>query len=321
MGWMAAVMTGLLAVLPMTAALAEKYPTRPITIVIGFTPGGSNDVVARIVARQLEAELSQPVVVENRPGASGTLGTNYVAKSRPDGYTLALGSLGPLVISQSTYADIPYDTTRDFEPVNSVALTPEVICVNAELPVRTLGELVALSDTRPVTIATSGTGGLTNLAIDLLRGESGGDFVAVPYKGAGPAISDTVGGHVDAVVMDLPALAPQIDSGKLRAVAVTNRQRSGMYPEVPTSGEQGLGRVQAVNWFGLLAPRGTPPSVVATLDDALHRILSMPSVREQLGQQGLEVFVQESPAAFGLVLRDEVERWKAIARSANIAAK
>jgi len=260
------------------------------------------------------------VVVDNRPGANATLGTGQVAHAEPDGYTITLGSLSPLVIALATYDNLPYDTARDFEPINTVALTPEVIAVHPSVPVKTLPELVALSKTGQVSLSSSGNGGLPHLAIELLKKVSGGNFLHVPYKGAGPAVVDAMGGHVNGVVMDLPALATQVKGGKLRAVAVTNEERTSVLPEVPTSGEQGLKGVQAVNWFALMAPAKTPAAVVAKLNDALMKVCVLPEVKEEFDRAGVAAFTQPSPAAFRKFLGEEITRWGTIARDAGAKA-
>lgn len=307
------------ALLPLICS-AQDYPTKPIRLIIGFPPGGSNDIVARIIGPKMAEILGQNMVVENRPGANATLATDFVAKSPPDGYTITLASLSPLVISLATYAKIPYDTAKDFAPINTVALAPEVVAVHPSVPARTLPELVALSKTRRISLSSSGNGGLPHLAIELLKNVSKGDFLHVPYKGAGPAVTDTIGGHVNGIIMDLPAVSAQIKEGKLRALAVTNVQRAGVLPEVPTAGEQGLAGVQAVNWFGLVAPRGTHPAIVAKLNDALMKTLSQPQVKEQFANIGLEVFTQTSPEAFARFLDEEIVRWGRVAREAGAKA-
>jgi len=301
-------------------ALAQDYPTKPIRMIVGFPPGGSNDVLARIIAPKMAEILGQNVVVENRAGANATLGTDYVAKSAPDGYTITLGSLSPLVISLATYPKIPYDTAKDFAPINTVALTPEVVAVHPWIQARTLPELVALSKKKRISLSSSGNGGLPHLAIELLKNVSKGDFLHVAYKGAGPAVTDTLGGHVDGIVMDLPAVATQVKEGKLRALAVTNRQRAGVLPDVPTAGEQGLAGVQAVNWFGLMAPKGTPPAIVAKLNDALLKTLAQGAVKEQFANIGVETFTQSSPEAFARFLDEEIVIWGRIARDAGAKA-
>jgi tripartite-type tricarboxylate transporter receptor subunit TctC len=307
------------AVLPALGA-AQDFPSRAIKMVVGFPPGGSNDVVARIIAPRMAEILKQPVVVENRPGANATLGTGQVARAEPDGYTITLGSLSPLVIAMATYDNLPYDTAKDFAPINTVALTPEVIAVHPSVEAKTLPELVALSKTRQVSLSSSGNGGLPHLAIELLKKVSGGNFLHVPYKGAGPAVVDAMGGHVNGVVMDLPALATQVAGGKLRAIAVTNRERTSVLPDVPTSGEQGLDGVQAVNWFALMAPAKTPADVVAKLNDAMVKVCALPEVKEEFARSGVAAFNQPSPDAFRKFLGEEITRWGTIAREAGAKA-
>ncbi len=306
--------------LVLAPAQAQDHSAKAIKLVVGFPPGGSNDIVARIIGPKLAYALGQPVVIENRPGANATVGTDFVAKASPDGYTITLGSLSPLVISLATYPNIPYDTARDFAPINTVALTPEVVAVHPSVPVKTLPDLVALSKKKQVSLSSSGNGGLPHLAIELLKNVSKGNFLHVPYKGAGPAVIDTIGGHVNGVVMDLPAVARQIKEGKLRALAVTNLQRTSVLPDVPTSGEQGLSAVQAVNWFGLMAPRGTPAPIVAKLNDALTKVLALPQVKEEFARAGVEPFVQPSPEAYRKFLEEEILRWGKIARDAGAKA-
>ncbi len=296
---------------------AQNYPQKPITLVIGYPPGGSNDVVARIIAPKLGELLGQQVVVENRSGANATIATHYVAKAAPDGYTLLLGSLSPLVISLATFPKIPYDTAKDFAPINNVALTPELIAINPSVPAKTLGELVALSKTKRISLSSSGSGGLPHLAIELLKNVSKGDFLHVPYKGAGPAVTDTIGGHVNGIIMDLPAVAAQVKEGKLRALAVTNVQRTSVLPDVPTSGEQGYASVLAVNWFAVMAPKGTPATIVAKLNDALMKTVAEQQVKEKLANVGVEVYTKASPDAFRKFLNEEIVRWGKIARDAG----
>jgi tripartite-type tricarboxylate transporter receptor subunit TctC len=308
------------SVLSPKAALAQDYPNRPIKMVVGFPPGGSNDVVARIIAPKMAELLGQPVVVDNRPGANATVGTDLVAKSAPDGYTITLGSLSPLVISLVTYANIPYNTATDFVPINTVALTPEVIAVHPSSPAKSLQELVALSKKGPITLSSSGNGGLPHLAIELLKRETKGDFLHVPYKGAGPAVVDTLGGHVNGVVMDLPAVGTQVKEGKLRGLAVTGRSRAAVLPDLPTAAEQGLPGVYAVNWFALMAPKGTPAAIVTKLNDALLKALAMPEVKDQFAKAGVEEYTQPSPVAMRKFLDEEIARWGKIARDAGAKA-
>jgi tripartite-type tricarboxylate transporter receptor subunit TctC len=301
-------------------AQAQEYPNKPIRIVVGFPPGGSNDVVARIIAPRLAEVLGAPVVIDNRPGANATIGTDYVAKAAPDGYTLTLGSLSPLVLSPFTYDKLGYDTQRDFTPITTVAMTPEVIAVHPSVTAKTMKELVEQSKTKQVTVSSSGNGGLPHLAIELLKNESKGDFLHVAYKGAGPAVTDTIAGHVQAVVMDLPAVSAMIRDGRLRAIAVTNTSRSPVLPNTPTSGEQGYPGVQAVNWFALMAPAKTPKPIIDKLHDAVIKVTSMPQVREEFAKVGVEAFTQPSPDAFTKFLGQEMNRWGKIVKDSGAKA-
>jgi len=299
---------------------AQGYPHKQITLVVGYPPGGSNDVVARVIGPKMAEILGQPVVIENRPGASSTTGANYVAKSAPDGYTLMLGGSGPLAIGLATFPSLPYDPLKDFALINTAGVTPELLAVHPAVPAKTLAELVALAKKKQVSLASSGSGGLPHLAIELLKNVSKGDFLHVPYKGAASAITDTIGGHVNGVIMDLAPLMPQIKEGKLRALAVANRKRTSLLPDVATSGEQGYPDVQAVNWFAIIAPRGTPAPVVAKINDALMKTVAQAQVKEKFASVGVEPFVQTAPDGFRKFLEEEITRWGKIARDARAKA-
>jgi tripartite-type tricarboxylate transporter receptor subunit TctC len=281
---------------------------------------GSNDVAARVVAPKLAEILGQPVVVENKPGANATLGTDFVAKSAPDGYTLTLGSLSPLVLSLFTYSKIPYDTQKDLVAITTVAMSPEIIAVHPSVPATTLSQLVEYAKTKEVTLSSSGNGGLPHLAIELLKGQSKAKFLHVPYKGASPAVMDTVGGHVNGVVMDLAAVAPHVRDGRLRGLAVTIENRAAGLPDIPTTAEQGLPGVIALNWFAIMAPAKTPKAIVDKLHAAVLKATAMPSVKEELAKAGIEPFTQPSPEAFRKFLAEEIVRWGKIARDAGVKA-
>src|SRR5687767_3623643 len=242
-----------LAALTLTCAIAQAqdFPTKPVRLIVGFPPGGSNDIIARVLAPKVSELLGQQVVVENRAGANAIIATDFVAKSAPDGYTLLLGSVSPLVISPHAYSKLPYDTLADFAPITTVAMTPEIFAVHPSLPAKSLKELVALARSQPgkLSLASSGNGGLPHLAIELFKTTAGVNVLHVPYKGAAPAITDTMGGHVDAIAMDLPPVLPHVKSGRLRALAMASERRTPLLPELPTSGEQGLPALLAVNWF------------------------------------------------------------------------
>lgn len=301
-------------------AVAQDYPSRPINLIVGFPPGGSNDIVARILAPRLGEALGQPVVVVNKPGSNALIGTDFVAKAPPDGYTITLASASPLVIAPATYAKLPFDPIKDLQGITTVAATPELVAVHPSTPAKDLAELVALARTKDVTISSSGNGGLPHLAIELLRSATGGRFLHVPYKGAGPAVTDTAGGHVQGVIMDLPALQALVKDGKLRPLAITNKERSPVLPETGTSVEQGVPSLLAFNWFAVMGPAKMPKPVVDKLHAALVKVAQSPEVREAMLKVGVEPMTHASPDAFASFMRDETARWGKIARDAGAKA-
>jgi tripartite-type tricarboxylate transporter receptor subunit TctC len=297
---------------------ADDFPSHPIHLVVGFPPGGSNDIVARILAPRLSQILGVSVIVDNRPGANATIGTEYTVRAAPDGYTITLGSASPLAISPYTYKNLPYDPLKDLEGITTVAATPELIAINPKVPAKTLAELVALSKTRDITLASSGTGGLPHLAIELLKAASKGRIVHVPYKGAGPAMSDAVGGHVDGIIVDLPALYALVNAGQLRGLAVTDTHRAKAMPTIPTSAESGLPSVLAFNWFAVMAPAKTPKPIINKLHAALLKTVQSKDVVKNLATIGIEPLTNPTPAAFDAFMKSESKRWGAIAKAANI---
>jgi tripartite-type tricarboxylate transporter receptor subunit TctC len=301
-------------------AQAQDYPNRPIQLIVGFPPGGSNDIVARILAPKLAEVLGQPVVVVNKPGSNALIGTDFVAKAAPDGYTLTLASASPLVIAPATYAKMPFDALKDLTGITTVAATPELVAVHPSTPAKTLADLVALAKTKDVTLSSSGNGGLPHLAIELLRTATGGRFVHVPYKGAGPAVTDTAGGHVNGVIMDLPALQALVKDGKLRPIAITNKERSPVLPDTSTSVEQGIPSLLAFNWFAVMGPAKLPKPIVDKLHAALSRVVQSTEVKEAMLKVGIEPMTHASPDAFAAFMRDETTRWGKIARDSGARA-
>lgn len=302
-------------------AQADEYPSKPITVVVGFPPGGSNDMVARILAPKLGEILGVPVVILNKVGSNALIGTEYVVKSPPDGYTITLGSASPLAISPATYAKMPFDPLKDLTGITTVAQTPEMLSVNASVSAQNLQELIALSKKRRVTIASSGNGGLPHLAIELLRGVAGsGDIVHVPYKGAGPALADVVGGHVDGILVDISPQLPLVNEGRLRAIAVTNTQRAVLLPDTPTSVEQGAPNLLAFNWFAIMGPPNLPKPIVDKLYSALVKVTQSPDVIESWRKIGVEPFIQPSPQAFRTFMQRETEGWGKIAKASGAKA-
>lgn len=299
------------------AQAQTAYPHKPIKLIVGFPPGGSNDIVARIIAPSLGSILGQQVLVENKPGASGTMGASQVAKSPADGYTLMLSSASPLVIAPHLLGKMPFNVNQDFAAVGSVGQTPEAIAVGPGLPVKNFRELLELSKKQEITISSSGNGGLPHLTIELLKQASKGRITHVPYKGAGPAVSDTLAGHVNAVTMDLPALIAFIRDGRLKALAVTSDTRVDFLPEVPTAQEQGLPSFSAVNWLGIFAPAGTPQAVVDKLHAALAQVVADAHVRELLQHAAVVPQTSPSPQAFQAFIAKENDRWGRIARESG----
>jgi tripartite-type tricarboxylate transporter receptor subunit TctC len=302
------------------ALAADAYPSKPVHLVVGFPPGGSNDIVARLLAPKLGQVLGVSVIVDNRPGANATIGTDYTVRAAPDGYTITLGSASPLAISPHTYPNLPYDPLKDLTGITTVAATPELLAINPKVPANNLKELVALSKTRDITLASAGNGGLPHLAIELLKTESHGRIVHVPYKGAGPGMTDAVGGHVDGIIVDLPALYSMVTEGQLRAIAVTDDHRAAAMPNVPTSVESGLPTVLAVNWFAVMAPPKTPKPIVDKLYAALVETVNAPEVKANLAKLGIEPFTQASPEAFHTFMQSESVRWGKVAKASGAMA-
>lgn len=310
----------LLALTPLASlpALAQEFPSQPITMVVGYPPGGSNDIVARLISKPLGDALGTTIVVENKAGANGTIGAQYVAKSKPDGYTVLLSSVSPVVLSPQTMSKPPFDSLKDFTHINTVGLTPEAIATGPALQVRSLKELLDHAKTRSVTLSSAGSGGLPHLTIELLKTVSKGNITHVPYKGAGPAVTDTLAGHVDGIVMDLPPLYSLIKEGRLNALAVTSADRVSFLAEVPTAREE-LPDFNVVNWIGIFAPAGTPPEVVARYDAAIKEVIKLPEIRAQLEKVAVVPSVMESPTAFQKFFRQEFERWGKVIKDAGLS--
>jgi tripartite-type tricarboxylate transporter receptor subunit TctC len=305
------------ALLGSSPAVAQEFPSHPIKLVVGYPPGGSNDIVARIIAPRLGEALNTQVIVENKAGVSGVIGADFVAKAAPDGYTLLAASASPVVITPHTIAKIPFNTLTDFAPINTVGLTPEAIAVRPALGVASLKELLALARTRQVSLSSSGTGGLPHLTIELLIQAAKGNLIHVPYKGAAPAMTDTLAGHVDGIVMDVPPLYPMIQDGRLRALAVTSENRVDFLPGVPTAREE-LPGFNVINWVGVFAPAKTPRAIVDKINAALERVVAREDVRAQLLRVAVVPSIMASPDAFQKFVGDEFNRWGRLVKEKNI---
>jgi tripartite-type tricarboxylate transporter receptor subunit TctC len=306
-------------VLAPAAAVAQEYPSRPIRAVVPFPPGGANDILARVVGQKMSEILKAQVVVDNRGGAGGTIGTDMVAKAAPDGYTVAVTSAGTLAINIGLQQALPYDTLTHFKPITLMATVPELLVAATSLPANTLPELVALARAKPGTLnyASSGAGSMPHLAGELLKAVAKIDIVHVPYKGAPPAVNDIIGQQMHMAFFDLPILLPLLEAGKLKAIAVGSRERARSLPNVPTTAELGFPQVEAENWYGMVAPIATPPAIVARLHDAAVEAMRDPDVRAKLSQQGLNL-VGNSPDEFTAFIRSEIEKWARAGKAAGL---
>ncbi len=298
---------------------AQDYPSKPVRFVVPFAPGGTTDVLARLVGEKLSASLGQQFVVDNKPGAGGNVGTAQVAKAEPDGYTLLMGTVGTHAINASIYPSLPYDPVQDFAPVTLVATVPNVLVVNPEVPANSVAELIALAKEKPgeLNFASSGNGSSIHLSGELFKAMTGVDIVHVPYKGSGPAVVDLLGGQVQMMFDNLPSSAPQIKAGKLRPLGVTSKERSPTLPDVPTIAEAGVPGYEALSWFGVLVPAGTRDAIVAKLQNEIAKALADPTMRERFAELGA-VPVGGTSAEFADLITAETAKWAKVVQDAGI---
>ncbi|HTP62319.1 MAG TPA: tripartite tricarboxylate transporter substrate binding protein [Burkholderiales bacterium] len=300
-------------------AAAQEFPNRPVHIVVPWPPSGNVDITARTVAPALGEALGQQVIVDNRPGAGGTIGSGQVAKSPPDGYTLLLGSSGTISSAPAVFKTISYDPLKDFIAVGAIQYVPIVLTAAPKTPVATYAEFVAYVKTKgsPVSIASAGSGSSNHLAIELLIRQAKLPLLHIPYKGSGPAITDLLGSQVETMMDQLTASIDHIRGGRIKALAVTSLTRSPLLPNVPTLDESGVKGYEAGTYTGIFAPAGTPPAIVAKLHDALRKALGNSGVRERYRSMGADVW-EMSQADFDAYVRADVEKWRKVAREANI---
>lgn len=301
-------------------ARAQAFPSRAITFVVPAAPGGILDQSARLVAGELTKTLGQPVIVENRAGASQIIGAQHVARAEPDGHTLLMGSIGPNAAHYGIYSKLPYKP-EDFAAVAHVISMPNVLLVNPAVPANTVAELVALAKAKPgqVVLASSGTATSGHLGAELLEMRAGIDLNHVPYKGSTPALTDLIGGNAQVMVDNLVTAGPQIKAGRVRALAVTGPQRVLTFPDIPTIAESGYPGFDVQVWVGFMAPGRTPPAVVAALHAEIAKVLALPHVRQRIAEMG-GASLPMSPAEFSAYVRAEIEKWGQVAKSANIRA-
>ena len=303
-------------------AFAADYPAKPIRLVVPYAPGGGADSVARIVAKKVSENIGQPILINNKGGAGSILGTDLVAKAEPDGYTLLLGQSGPISINPAVYKTLPYDPVKDFAPVAMTTAYPYILVVNADLPVKSLQEFVALAKSKPGTMnyGSTGVGAANHLVAELFNAKAGLKMTHVPYRGTALAVGDLLGGQLSMVFGDPISVLSQIKAGKLRALAVTSLERSSVALEVPTVAESGYPGFEALAWHGILAPARTPPAIVQKLNAEIAKALADPATKKLLEDQAMQT-VGNSPEAFAAFIQKDIVLWKGVATSANVTVE
>ena len=314
----ATLLTGLSVLLLPAPVAAQDFPNKPIKLIVPFPAGGPNDIIARVVGQRMSELIKQPVLIDNRGGQGGVLGTDAVAKAAPDGYTIAISSAGALVISPSM-EKVAYDTLKDLQAITLVAKVPEMLVVATNVPAKDMNELIALAKAQPgkLNFASSGAGSLTHLAGELLKLKAKVDIVHVPYRGAAPAVNDLLGQQVQMAFLDLPILLPQIKAGALRAIAIGAPERAPTAMEVPTTAEAGMPDFLIENWYGMVAPAGTPAAVVATLNKIATEAMRDPAVKEKLASQGAEL-IGDTPEHFRSFIDAELRKWAKVIKDAGV---
>ena len=299
-------------------ARAEAWPTKPIKLVVPYAPGGTTDVVGRVTAEYLGRQLGQNLVVENRPGKGATIGTSQVAKATPDGYTLVMSNVAAMAVSPALYGDLDYDPVRDFAHITLASLNPSVLVVNPAFPAQTLADYVAWARANPdkLAYATSGPGSSNHILGVMTTQATGTRLVHVPYRGAGPAMQDTIAGIVPSMFDSLPSAAPHIKAGKVRALAVSGEQRSASFPDVPTMKESGYPELISYSWFGLSAPAGTPAPIIERIAREMQVVLKLPDVVKRWEEIGAESSTK-TPAEYGAFVKAELEKWTPVVKASG----
>jgi len=304
------------------ASASEAFPTRPIKFVVPYAAGGATDTTARLISKELTALLGQPVIVENKAGAGGNIGTDYVAKSAPDGYTMLLAYTGPMAINPSLYDALPFKPKQDFAPVTLLAQAPQILGVHPSIPVKTVDELIAYAKANPnkLFFGSSGNGGADHLAGELFKMRTGTNITHVPYKGGAPALADLVAGRTQMQFMTIPASIGHIQSGRIRPLAILNKERYPLFPDIPTISEAGVKDYDINNWYGVVVAAGTPPAIVSKLNVALIKALQSNEVQSRFSGLGL-IPVSNSPEAFKVFIDKESDRWAEIIRVSGATLK
>jgi tripartite-type tricarboxylate transporter receptor subunit TctC len=310
----------LLAALP--EALAQPYPSRPIRLIVPFPPGGSTDILARALAQKLSEGLGQAVVIDNRPGAGGSIGADAAAKAAPDGHTLMMGHLGTLAVNPAIYRNLPYDPVKSFAPVSLMAMVPSVLVVNPQVPAASAAELIAYARAHPGKLAygSAGSGSTSHLTTEYFKLATGTDILHVPYKGIGPMLTDLISGQLSMGLNGAPAVMPHVNSGRLRALAVSGLARLPSLPHIPTLDEAGVKGFDASGWYGVVAPAGTSRAVIERLNAEIRRIMQTPDLRARLDNEGA-ISAPGSPEEFAAFIVSEIARWAAVLKRAGIQAQ
>jgi len=307
------------AVFPCAVSAQSEYPNKPLRLIVPFPPGGSTDIIGRIVAQRLGEKLGQQIIVDNRGGAGGTIGTDAAAKAAPDGYTLAVGTTSTHAVAPGAYSKLGYDPVRDFAPVSLVAVTPYLLVVNAQVPAKSLKEFVTLAKSQPgkLNYASAGAGSTTHLAMEMLKDVAAINVVHIPYKGNGPAEVAVLAGEVQTIFGSMPALLAQVKANKLRPLAVGTARRSPAVPDVPTVAELGYPGFEAALWLGIVAPAGTPASAIGRLSRELKDIVATPAFREAMDKNGAEP-ISNTPEQFATLIRQEADRYGKVVKALGI---
>jgi tripartite-type tricarboxylate transporter receptor subunit TctC len=298
-------------------AATDNYPSKPIRLVVPFTPGGSTDILARLVAKQITDTFGQQCIIDNRPGAGGTIGMEIAARAAPDGYTLAMGHIGTIAVNPALYPKLSYDPLKDFQPVTLVAMIPNMMTVNPKIPAKTVKEVIALAQSKPgaLNYGSGGNGSAANLATEYFKLLSKTDITHIPYKGTAPAVTDLIAGNISMMITGVPPQLAHVKSGRLRPIAVATPKRLAMFPDLPAIGETVKG-YEATQWYGILAPAAVPKAYVARLNAAIVKALHSPEAKAQLASEAAEP-VGNSPEEFGKFMRSEIARWAPVVKQSG----
>jgi len=305
------------AALLVATGYAQDYPTKPIRVIVGYTAGGGNDLIVRLLGPKMTEGLGQPIIVENKAGAQSIIAAEFVAKSPPDGYTILMGPSGPMTMNPATYSKLPYSPTKDFVPISMIGTFPLIVAVSPQLPVRSVKELVEYAKARPTQVNYSSSAAAFQLTTELFKQKTGTQFTHIPYKGSGDSIKAVIAGEVTMTIVDPPPAAGPIKGGQLRALAVTSPSRHPNYPDVPTMAEAGVPDMEIGIWTAFFVPAGTPPAVVKRLQEEVARVVRLPDIRERLNDLGVEP-VGGSSEELGRRVASDIERWTAVAKAGNI---